>query len=245
MEERIVKYIFDVDGTLTPSRRKIDTKFMDYFERFMIYNDTYLVTGSDQSKTIEQVGKLIYNLARRVYNCNGNDTYEAFENTYRSNWCLSKEEIEWLTVKLSESKFPFRSGKHIEQRPGLTNFSIIGRNCTLAERNMYVRWDEESQERSIIAEEFKKEFPEIDAKVAGETGIDIFPIGKDKSQILKDFNVNEKLVFFGDKMEPNGNDYELKKSIEFRADKFNNDSKCYTVSSYKDTWEILKGIFND
>ena len=62
------KFIFDVDGTLTPSRQEIDMDFAVFFTEFCAENDVYLVTGSDREKTIEQVGEEIYSLADRVYN---------------------------------------------------------------------------------------------------------------------------------------------------------------------------------
>ena len=49
------KFIFDVDGTLTPSREEIDGDFAVFFGNFCAENDVYLVTGSDKEKTIEQV----------------------------------------------------------------------------------------------------------------------------------------------------------------------------------------------
>ena len=49
------KFIFDVDGTLTPSRQQIDSDFAVYFSNFCTINDVYLVTGSDKEKTVEQV----------------------------------------------------------------------------------------------------------------------------------------------------------------------------------------------
>ena len=45
-----------------------------------------------------------------------------------------------------------------------------------------------TKERIRIAKEFQKFFPAIQAVVGGETGIDIFPFGKDKAQIVNDFN---------------------------------------------------------
>ncbi len=50
------KFIFDVDGTLTPSRKQIHPGFSAEFLIFCCKFDTYLVTGSDKDKTIEQVG---------------------------------------------------------------------------------------------------------------------------------------------------------------------------------------------
>ena len=50
------KYIFDVDGTLTPSRQQIDHDFERYMLDFSDKEDVYLVTGSNREKTIEQIG---------------------------------------------------------------------------------------------------------------------------------------------------------------------------------------------
>ena len=71
----MINYIFDVDGTLTPSRCKIDSEFCIWFSTFTENNDVYLVTGSDREKTIEQVGELVYDRAKRVYQCGGNDVW--------------------------------------------------------------------------------------------------------------------------------------------------------------------------
>ena len=49
------KFIFDVDGTLTPSRQEIDPDFEKYMIEFSNENDVYLVTGSNREKTIEHV----------------------------------------------------------------------------------------------------------------------------------------------------------------------------------------------
>ena len=70
------KFIFDVDGTLTESRNYMDISFMSEFIIFCCKFDTYLVTGSDRDKTVEQVGLDVYNRAKRVFNCSGADIYE-------------------------------------------------------------------------------------------------------------------------------------------------------------------------
>ena len=63
------KFVFDVDGTLTLSRRKIDAVFQRWFLEFCYDNNVYLVTGSDYPKTVEQVGTSIAENVKRVYNC--------------------------------------------------------------------------------------------------------------------------------------------------------------------------------
>ena len=44
------KYIFDVDGTLTPSRQQIDHDFEKYMLDFSDKEDVYLVTGVIEKK---------------------------------------------------------------------------------------------------------------------------------------------------------------------------------------------------
>ena len=84
------KYIFDVDGTLTPSRKKMEHEFWAPFLIFCREHDVYLVTGSDREKTVEQVGLDIFYTSKRVYNCSGSDAYEKDKNVYRDDWEPSK-----------------------------------------------------------------------------------------------------------------------------------------------------------
>ena len=49
------KFIFDVDGTLTPSRKSMDLMFMSFMLEFFDKNEDYLVTGSNREKTLDQI----------------------------------------------------------------------------------------------------------------------------------------------------------------------------------------------
>ena len=229
------KFIFDVDGTLTPSRQEIDGDFAVFFSNFCAENDVYLVTGSDKEKTIEQIGEEIYSLAKRVYNCSGSDVWEGEKHIRSDNWRIPLHVKSWLQNTLEESKFSLRTGLHIEERPGMVNFSVVGRNATMKERKFYVEYDRTHGERNLIADLFNKEFDNLIARPGGETGIDISPKGADKSQIVNDFDPNDVLHFYGDRMDTMGNDYPLKKVI------IDNDlGFAIKVNGWKDTWSKLK-----
>ena len=232
-----VKYIFDVDGTLTPSRQKIDSEFLNFLLNFAKQNDVYLVTGSDRPKTIEQIGKELYFACQRVYNCSGSDVYEKDILIYRDEWTLPSDAEEFLIDELHHSKFPVRTGNHIERRPGGVNFSVLGRGSEviLEEREEYVKWDINTGERKGIAERFKKKFPEIGCQVGGQTGLDISPLGCDKSQILRDFKPIDLIYFFGDKLKEGENDYPLGHAIEQRRL-----GMVFEVTDYHHTWDLLK-----
>ena len=173
------KFIFDVDGTLTPSRGIIDKEFGEFYKKLADTNYVYLVTGSDYNKTVEQCGEDIIMSVKRVYNCSGNDVWEKGKNIYTNEWHLPEEAEGWLLQELRYSNFPLRTGIHLEHRPGMCNFSVVGRNATLGERKLYVQHDESTRERNNVAINFKQKFLDIEAVVGGETGIDIYPIGSD------------------------------------------------------------------
>ena len=232
------KYIFDVDGTLTPSRKKIEHEFWAPFLIFCRNNHVSLVTGSDREKTVEQLGLDICYTAKRVYNCSGSDVYEKNKNVYRDAWELPKQVEKFLEDELAYSCFPIRNGLHIERRPGGVNFSILGRGKdTLNGREEYVKWDKERLERVDIAERLKTQFPDLEVQVGGQTGLDLAPKGSNKSQILRDFDKTDDLHFFGDMMEEGQNDYPLAMAI---LD--NMMGTCYNVSEYKETQKLLLNI---
>jgi len=234
------KFIFDVDGTLTPSRGVIDSNFKTFFNKFCNDNDVYLVTGSDKTKTVAQVGLDIYNLCKRVYQCNGNDVWHGNNRQYTNQWWLKGKPHDWLAEQLTQSDFPVRTGNHFEHRPGMCNFSVVGRNATHEQRQHYVKWDKERDERKNIASMFNSFFPLLEAKIGGETGIDISLRGMDKSQILQDFDKhNDEIYFFGDAIFEGGNDEPLANAILDLEHGY-----CYNIQNWLQTWDLLKDISN-
>ena len=229
------KFIFDVDGTLTESRQQIDLSFEVYMIKFCCKHDVYLVTGSDRAKTVEQVGLDIYNRSKRVYNCSGADVYEKDNNVFKSDWKPSRRLINFLSDELDFSTFPNKTGNHIEHRPGGINFSVLGRGMdSMKYRKEYVKWDINTTERILMADRIRSEFPDLNIQIGGQTGLDISD--SDKSQILRDFNSEDELVFFGDMMKEGQNDYPLAVAV----DKVGGTN--YTVGSWQETYEKLKDL---
>ena len=227
------KFIFDVDGTLTPSRKEIKHEFWAPFLIFCRNHDVYLVTGSDRQKTVEQVGLDIFYTAKRVYNCSGSDVYEKDNNVYKDTWKPSDEVRQFLQDELDYSQFRIRTDPHIEERPGCINFSILGRGANWTEREVYKEWDKDEHERVSISRRFNERFSNLYATVGGQTGLDIAPLGRDKSQILRDFTDDDELHFFGDRMEEGGNDHSLAVEVEKRC------GFAYNVEDYTKTWNLL------
>lgn len=229
-------YIFDVDGTLTKSRNVIDPKFKTFFEYFIKKNRVWLISGSDKDKTVEQIGHNIWGGVERVYQCSGNQLYidgELIrENTFSYPYLNGL-----LKIFLEQSKYPYRYGNHIEERPGMINFSVVGRKCNQVQRDAYYKWDLENKERESFAWEIRERYPWIDAVIGGEISIDIYNKGEDKGQIVAD--VDDNFTFFGDRLEKGGNDYPVAREVVKQKLK---NQKFHHVKSWKDTEKILHSL---
>jgi len=232
-------YLFDVDGTLTPSRQGIDKKFAVWFSKFCERESVYLVTGSDKPKTLEQIGPVIYNRCKGVYQCSGNEYWIKETIIKTSNWKLPDIARQFLLQCLEEENFHIRTGTHIEDRPGMVNYSVVGRRANPEQRKAFIEYDEKTSSRLKTANAFNTMFPDLQATIGGETGLDIAPKGMDKGQIVKDFAKNSKITFLGDAMWEGGNDYSLKVALE--SANFI-DTKCVPINTWQDTWEYLKKI---
>ena len=232
-----MNYIFDVDGTLTPSRRAMNVAFTPWFENFAFHNAVYLVTGSDREKTLEQIPETIYNLCCRSYQCSGNDVWMGSLHVRTNEFKIPDELYQDLIYELENSKFHTRTGQHIDERVGLTNFSIVGRNASLEDRFLYKQWDEHKLERVAISKKLSKKWPDMNFQIAGETGIDITAKDFNKSQILADFNDDEPIFFFGDSCQPGGNDHEIAVAVHEREL-----GHVYEVNDWEHTWKILKEL---
>jgi phosphomannomutase len=141
----------------------------------------------------------------------------------------------YLESRLSSSSWPDKTGRHIEERVGLCNFTILGRNATLEQRQSYHLYDKGEGERIRIATDIMNHWPEVEVGVAGETGIDICAKGTGKSQLINYERGRHPYHFFGDRMDPAGNDYPLAKAIWD-----NNLGQCHHVSNWQETWNILR-----
>lgn len=230
-------YIFDVDGTLTPSRLPIFHPFKTFFEHFMSNNRVWLVTGSDREKTLEQLGHNILYGVERAYQSCGNELYIKDELQYKNDLSLKPAYYEDLMSILEQSKTAVKAGKHIEERVGLINFSTVGRNCTQEQRDAYDEWDKQNQERKFICEYLNAKYPEYEAVKGGQISIDIYERGKNKAQILDHLD-GEPFTFFGDHLEPGGNDYPVKQVAEQRG----LDGTYHNVRNWEETFDLLKAL---
>ena len=235
-------FMFDVDGTLTPSRLQMTEEFAKFFDKWSERNKYYLVTGSDLDKTKEQLPIAYIDRAEAIFTCCGNQMWRDNELIYDNKFELTSKLKNSLEVILMSSQYPHRYGNHIEDRGSMVNFSIVGRNCTQEQREHFFKWDEEKDERKKISLFLKHKFKDLDAVLGGQISIDIYPKGKDKSQIFDVIKQDrlttpDEYVFIGDRTEKGGNDYPLALLMD-------NTDNCdfYQTDDWKHTIQILEKL---
>lgn len=226
-------YIFDIDGTLTPPREAMDLDFRKYFGEWVarrrgLGDFVIFATGSGRKETIEQVGLPLYRLADGCYQNCGNKLYIRNSLVKKSRWQMSAHLRLDITILLQKSPWYGQAENNIEERTGMVNISTVGRSATKHQRDRYNRYDQRVKEREGIVERLSARYPKLEFSIGGKISIDIYPKGKDKSQILQD--VRGESIFFGDRCNAGGNDYGIAQKC----------SKYHNVADWQDTKRIIE-----
>jgi len=232
----MINYVFDVDGTLTPSCGKMDPGFKDVFLEWMVNKNVYLLTGSDSEKTIAQVGRDLWSHTI-AYQCSGNEIYAFGHKVYELDWPKDNDPLfEVLRYCLENHVYPYqRYWNNVEVRKGLVNFSELGRDCPQEAREKYFEWDNKNHSRQELCEYITEECPDLEVSIGGQISIDIYPKGRNKGQVLDYIGDEGPIYFFGDRTQPGGNDYAL-------ASLLKEPHKVFQVSGPEETLSILKGL---
>lgn len=226
-------FFFDVDGTLTLPRQKMDDEFNAFFTRWYSLqhkrnHKIFFITGSNRDKTIEQLGRQLWISVDGSYQNCANQLYRHGELIKESQWKMPPTLYLDILETIEESLWYGKSTRNIEERVGMVNISTVGRNAPPELRKEYSDWDKRNFEREGISDRFSDKYPDLEFVVGGELSIDIYPKGNNKGQALKD--ISGETIFFGDKCERGGNDF----PIASRA------TVCHNVSGWQMTWNIMK-----
>ena len=211
--------IFDLDGTLAPSKEKPSDSMLAVLCEALKYFKIAVISGASFEQFQKQlVAHLpctdLSNLL--LAPTNGSAIY-IFSN---NEWvCLEKSVLEesdkkeiFDVVKNTMDKFqiPFDDtyGTQIEDRKTQITFSGLGSRAPIS---IKANWDKDASKRLEMANYIKEQLPEFEVRVGGMTSIDITAKGFDKAtaiiKIEKYLNLNtDEILFMGDALFPGGND---------------------------------------
>ena len=253
--------LFDMDGTITPARQTIEDKMTTALSDLLKVSEVGIVTGSGFEYVMQQCGSF-FNSEQdfsklTLLPCNGTQKYVyragtwVQESTLNMREYLGEEFFRDLMLLLSErvyvthlintSKGLPLSGHFISYRNSLINWCPIGRCATNDDRGRFKKLDAENKIREYNIQLFtQSKFSEkVAFAMGGNTSIDIYPIGWDKTYALNHYD-NYDHWFVGDRCTlPTGNDKPLYDKI-----KETKPNQAFEVKTTSDTIAIIEDIIN-
>ena len=226
--------LFDMDGTLTPPRKKIESKIIESLGSLQKTADIGIVSGSPYDYICQQMG-IAWEVSDGldpssllIMPCNGTQLYSYSKDTQSFTKRKSTNMIEFLgrekyrimisiltdlqnQVVESYSNMPV-SGNFISFRGSMVNWCMIGRDADTSMRKEFVDIDKGMRKRlqAQLVEELKTaDILNVSSALGGSTSLDIYPTGWDKTYCLTHVKNPGTVYFVGDKCRPDGNDFEL------------------------------------
>ncbi|MDE1855743.1 MAG: HAD-IIB family hydrolase [Candidatus Micrarchaeota archaeon] len=249
MDYRAKKIVIaDLDGTLAPSKSRMDSEMSSLIVELLEYKDFAVISGG----RFEQFQKqFVSGLENRP---------ERFSRLYLLPTCATAfykfEEGEWQKVYSedlsSEQKVRIMQafetalrqagyqkpekvyGQILEDRGTQITFSANGQEAPL---ELKTAWDPDQKKRLLIKSYLDKLLPEFEIRVGGTNSIDVTKKGIDKAYGIRKiesyfgYKIGE-MLFLGDALFDGGNDYPVK---QVGVDSIQ-------VSGPEDTKKILRDI---
>jgi len=221
--------LLDMDGTITPARGKVTSEMivslMDLGRRAKIG----IVSGSNLDYIMEQCGDAIirYGFANHVdlLPCNGTKVYKFIDGEYQEVYNASMREelgdkqyrrtlqviMELQARAITRFNIPI-AGHFISCRGSTLNWCPIGRSASKEEREEFVSLRYKDSIRKTLIKELKialgRHSEKLEIVLGGQTSIDVYPSGWDKTFALKHYDDYE-VWFVGDKCERGQNDFHI------------------------------------
>ena len=253
--------LFDMDGTITPARQSIEDKMTEALSDLLKVCEVGIVTGSGFEYVMQQCGSFFnseHDFSKlTLLPCNGTQKYVhrdgawVQESTLNMREHLGEEFFHKLMFILSEriyithltnttAKLPMM-GHFISYRESLINWCPIGRLASDEDRKRFIEIDQKRRIREVNIGVLERSSVAGKACFAmgGNTSIDIYPIGWDKTYALNHYE-NYDHWFVDDRCTlPTGNDKPLYDKV-----KETKPNQAFEVKTTSDTIEIIKDIIN-
>jgi len=217
--------VFDLDGTLAPSKSAIDDEMGSLLRGLLDVEKVAIISGGDFPQFQEQVlGHLPpgSNVAKLSILPTSGTKYFTYDGQWRKLYSDDltddeKRKIEdALNQAVTQSGFqPQESwGERIEDRGTQITYSALGQQAPLEAK---AKWDPDFAKRQKIKSILDGLLPNFSVRLGGTTSIDVTRPGIDKAygiRKLRDvLNIPiAQMLFIGDALFPGGNDYPAKEA---------------------------------
>ena len=259
--------LFDMDGTLTAHRRRISQEMVKNVRELTRYHKVGILTGSKFEDIQRQCGLIWDTISTAPLDnlvllpCNGTKVYTwGPGSTWKKSYDISmKQELGTeLFRNLVQSVVKAQSVLYdsktlgcidimpdfLDYRGSLLNWSPIGRSSEHGIREKFIKADIEFNIRDHMINLVKsfmcnknETLGGVSLAKGGQTSVDIFPDGWDKTYAFNHFSKSE-CTFVGDACNPGQNDYEIFAALQGSASSFH-------VKSPHETLDIINNILKE
>ena len=241
---------FDLDDTLAPSKSQIHPGMAEQLINLLNHKQVCIISGGRFEQFKKQVidnlkindDNLLLNL-HLMPTCGTayfkyNFEKKEWDNIYSEEIPNEdKKRIIDALEKASKELSYWESntwGDIIEDRASQITFSALGQAAPVDEK---AKWDPDSKKRNKIRDLANKIIPDYEFRIGGSTSIDVTKPGIDKAYGMKKLIDSlglkkEEILFIGDKLQPDGNDYPVKAmGID-----------CVEIDKWEETKLVVEGI---
>lgn len=247
--KKVKLVIFDLDGTLTPSKTDMDAEMAELIKKLLEKKKVAVIGGGKYEQfqkqflaKLEVSRELLKNLF--LFPTSGTAFYHFTSGVWQEVYVekLSEEEkkaiFEAFAKTFQDLKYihPRKVyGELFEDRGTQITFSALGQQAPL---ELKLKWKEEhTGDKMKIVEMMKTYLPDLEVRAGGYTSVDVTHQGIDKEygikQIKKHLGIDfSEMLFVGDALFPGGND-----SAALRTG-----VSCFEVSGPKETKELIREL---
>lgn len=239
--------IFDLDGTLTKSKRALESTTAKLLGELLRKNKIAVIGGGKyeifQTQFLKKL-KVNKNLFRNLFlfPTNASVFYRynrGWQRVYFRQFSESqKKQVKWAILKaLLKARFQMPEkiyGSQIEDRGSQVTFSALGQKAPL---RLKQKWHQKNDNRQKIMKFLRGYLSGFEVREGGLTSIDVNAKGIDKAygvrKISRILRVSkQQILFVGDALFPGGNDYPaLKAGVT-----------CLKVKDPKETKKLIKAL---
>ena len=212
---------FDLDNTLARSKKPMNDDMAECFSALTSLIDVAIISGGKYAllqsqvvaKLTDQANKsrihLMPTSGTRYYRWDGHQWTQVFARDLSDDdRAKAKESLERNARKQGVWSAHIW-GERIEDRGSQITFSALGQ---LAPVEAKEAWDPTNEKKHRLAEAVAAELPNLEVRPGGSSSVDISQRGMDKAFAVRELasilGIDvAQIVFIGDRMEPDGNDY--------------------------------------
>ena len=229
---------FDLDGTLTPPRSKLDDENRAILDKLSKKYKIIMVGAGNAPRIYNQLGgypiDIIgnYGMQYAEYNAESGEIDIVFDEVRPCDRAHMEERVTAMREKYGFCEF---AGDNVEYHSsGCVTFPILG---TKAKAEDKLAFDPDRSKRRAIYDDICKVFSDYTVFVGGSSSFDMAPFPFDKAYALSKYCADHgiahsEVVYIGDDYGPGGNDESVYKS----------DFNYLTIDNYLDFPEVVKDL---